>query len=636
MDPATYRPAPSSIPTDPGVYRFTDPDGRVIYVGKAKNLRSRLNSYFADPASLLERTRRMVFTAARVDWTVVSTEVEALQLEYTWIKQYEPRFNIKYRDDKTYPWLAVTWADEFPRVHVGRGAKKKGNRYFGPYGHAWAIRETVDLLLRVFPMRSCSTGVFNSAQRSGRPCLLGYLDKCSAPCVGRISAADHRQIADEFCQFMAGRSQGMVRRLEQEMARASENLEFERAASLRDDLAALAKVNEHNAVVLPDGTDADVIALVDDELEVSVQIFHVRQGRIRGRRGWIADRAIDATVPDLVEAFLQQLYAEVEVGEINGASQPVPREVLVPELPSDVDAVRAWLDQRRGSRVDLRVPRRGDKKALMETVRTNAAEALARHKTRRAGDLTTRSRALEEIAAALMLPEAPLRIECFDVSHTQNTERVASMVVFEDGLPRKNAYRRFVIRDGGNDDTAAMHEVLTRRFARTTDDEKSTGFAYPPQLLVVDGGAPQVAAAQRALDELAVTIPLCGLAKRLEEIWLPDQEFPVILPRHSEGLYLMQRIRDEAHRFAISHHRQRRSKSQTRSHLDGIPGLGPARQKALLKHFGSVRKIRAADVDALMAVDGIGPALARAVHDHLTAQPTPMAINTATGEVTET
>lgn len=638
-DPSQYRPALGEIPLSPGVYRFWDAEDRVIYVGKAKSLRPRLNSYFADVAGLADRTRRMVTTAVRVDWTVVQTEVEALQLEYSWIKQFDPRFNIKYRDDKSYPWLAVTWADEVPRVFVGRGAKKKGNRYFGPYGHAWAIRDTVDTLLRVFPMRSCSSGVYRNAQRANRPCLLGYIDKCAAPCVGRIGADEHRQIVADFCQFMGGQTQQLTRRLETDMAEAAEAMEYERAARIRDDLAALAKVNEQNAVVLTDGTDADVIGLAEDPLEVSVQIFHVRQGRIRGRRGWVADRADESDTAQLIENFLVQLYGDSDHVEVNGSISPVPREVLVPQLPPEPEVLAELLSGVRGSKVLLRVPQRGDKRALLATVTENAKEALIRHRTRRAGDLTTRNRALEEIRDALGLAQAPLRLECYDISHLQGTEAVGSMVVFEDGLPRKSDYRRFVVRDA-RDDTSSMREVLTRRFTRYLADrelppeERPRGFAYAPGLLIVDGGQPQVAAAQDILTELGLTdIPVCGLAKRLEEVWLPDDEYPVILPRSSEGLYLLQRIRDEAHRFAIGHHRGRRSKAMIDSVLDRVPGLGTTRRKALMLRFGSLRKLRAASLEDLLEVPGIGPATAAAILATVRAEEASPAVNTATGEI---
>ena len=651
-----YRPLPGSIPDQPGVYRFSDAQGRVIYVGKAKSLRSRLNSYFADPANLLSRTRSMVTSAAQVDWTVVQTEVEALQLEYSWIKEFDPRFNIKYRDDKSYPWLAVTLSEEFPRVMVGRGPKRKGTRYYGPYSHAWAIRETVDLLLRVFPMRSCRPGVFKNHKQLGRPCLLGYIGKCSAPCVGRIDAAEHRAIVDDFCSFVGGQAAPMIKRLEREMRSASDALEYERAARLRDDIGALRRAMEQNAVVLKDGTDADVIALAEDPLEVAVQIFHVRGGRVRGQRGWVADRFDDSGTEVLVEQFLLQLYADPD--PTTGDRDAVPREILVPTLPSSYESLTQMLSDRRGSHVAIRVPQRGDKRSLMETVARNAGETLVKHKTSRAGDLSTRNRALEEIQEALELDTPPLRIECFDISNLQGTEVVASMVVFEDGLPRKSEYRRFVIRHvDGQNDVAAMHEVITRRFRRLLDDRVPGGvrtgdgeesgpllvdpvtgaprkFAYAPALVVVDGGPPQVAAAARALTELGVAdVALCGLAKRLEEVWLPDVEEPLILPRTSEGLYLLQRIRDEAHRFAITHHRARRSRSMVESLLDQVPGLGEVRRKALITYFGSLKKLRAASVAEIAAVPGFGPKLAQSVKDALDAKPQGEAINMATGEV---
>ncbi|WP_345607662.1 excinuclease ABC subunit UvrC, partial [Pseudonocardia adelaidensis] len=468
-DPSRYRPAPGSIPEAPGVYRFSDPHGRVIYVGKAKSLRQRLNSYFADLTGLHPRTRQMVTTAAKVEWTVVTTEVEALQLEYNWIKEFDPRFNVRYRDDKTYPVLAVTMNEEFPRLHVYRGPRRKGVRYFGPYAHAWAIRETLDLLLRVFPARTCSAGVFKRHGQIGRPCLLGYIDKCSAPCVGRVDADEHRRIVEDFCDFLSGRTDHLVRQLERKMADASEQLEFERAARLRDDIGALRRAMEKQAVVLGDGTDADVVAFAEDELEAAVQIFHVRGGRVRGQRGWVIDKVEPTDTAQLVERFLTQFYGEQAAlaGSADDATQPVPREILVPELPSDAGSIAEWLSGLRGSRVHLRVPQRGDKRALAETVARNAAEAFTQHKLRRAGDLTARSAALQEIQDALGLDSAPLRIECVDVSHVQGSNVVASLVVFEDGLARKSEYRRFEIRGGADGgDVAAIAEVVRRRFRR--------------------------------------------------------------------------------------------------------------------------------------------------------------------------
>ncbi|WP_366179842.1 excinuclease ABC subunit UvrC [Actinomyces timonensis] len=718
-DPSTYRPAAGEIPTSPGVYRFLDPEGRVIYVGKAKNLRARLGNYFQDLAALHPRTQKMVTTACAVEWTVVATEVESLALEYSWIKEFNPRFNVMYKDDKSYPYLMISLGEEFPRAQVVRGARKRGARYFGPYVQAWSIRDTLDQLLRVFPVRSCSAGVFRRARTAGRPCLLGYIDKCSAPCVGRVSAPDHRALAEDLCSFLAGRTGPYLREVEAQMRAAAGALDFEKAARLRDDAAALRKVIERNAVVLPDATDADVFGLVRDELTAAVQVFHVRGGRIRGQRGWVIDTPDDATDSDLIERLIQQVYADlldpgdtgalgrspagsgaapaapsgpvsgpttsVGVGRAPASPAPrarredepvprradaaatsvddvahasttaVPREVLVPVLPDDAPAVKAWLSGLRGAAVDLRVPARGDKAALMETVRKNAEEALRLHKTRRAGDLTQRSAALDELAEALDMSEAPLRIECYDISHTQGTHQVGSMVVFEDGAPRKSDYRRFIIRgeDGGGaaDDTAAMSEVLTRRFKRLLAEQgRSTAelsateaaeqvedaegvavvsgpidpgtgrakrFSYAPGLVVVDGGLPQVGAARAALDELGIDTPIVGLAKRLEEIWIPGDEFPVILPRTSPALYLLQHLRDESHRFAITHHRARRSAGMTRSALDDVPGLGPARQAALLKAFGSVKRLRAASVEQIAGVKGIGPALAAAIHERL-------------------
>jgi excinuclease ABC subunit C len=645
-----YRPSPGEIPESPGVYKFRDQRGRVIYVGKAKSLRQRLNSYFADFASLHPRTQMMLTTAAGVEWTVVGTEVEALQLEYSWIKEFDPRFNIKYRDDKSYPYLAVTMGEEYPRVMVMRGAKRKGTKYFGPYSHAWAIRDTVDTLLRVFPVRTCSAGVFKRSGQIGRPCLLGYIGKCSAPCVKRVSAEEHRALAQDFCDFMAGQTSRFASRLEAEMMQAAQEEEFERAARLRDDLRALERAIEKQAVVLGDGTDCDVIALAEDQLEAAVQVFYVRGGRVRGQRGWVLDKVEEVTRAGLVEQFLGQVYADTPA-DAEAVNAGIPREVLVPEMPPDPATMSQWLAERRGGPVDLRVPRRGDKKALLETVARNAGQTLALHKTRRASDLTTRSKALNEIQEALGLDDAPLRIECYDVSNLQGTHVVASMVVFEDGLARKSEYRRFAIKGlDGTDDISAIFEVITRRFRRYLAEREKTGeldtlgdpdprtpkndeedqdqdllaeptevtaarkFAYPPNLVVVDGGPLQAEAAARALAELAIDdIAVCGLAKRLEEVWQPGEEYPVILPRSSEGLYLLQRVRDEAHRFAITYHRAKRSKAATASVLDDVPGLGPARRKTLLKHFGSVRKLSAASMEEIAAVPGIGPRLAATV-----------------------
>jgi excinuclease ABC subunit C len=649
----SYRPAAGAIPTEPGVYRFRDPSGQVIYVGKAKNLRARLSNYFQDIYALAPRTRHMVTTASAVEWTVVATEVEALQLEFTWIKEFDPRFNVRYRDDKSYPMLAVSLNEEYPRLFVYRGARRKGVRYFGPYSHVWAIRNTVDLLTKVFPARTCSNGVFKRHGQIGRPCLLGYIDKCSAPCVGRVSAAEHRQIVQSFCAFLAGGADNLVRETRARMSAAAEALDFEAAARLRDELAALDKALEHQTVVLADGSDTDVVAFDYDELEVAVQVFQVREGRVRGQRGWVVDNAYSpgahgdrrggggesASRRDMVEEFLLQFYgdlAELEsVADRFGQSDQlsaVPKEVLVPELPDDVEGFATWLSTLRGGPVALRVPQRGDKRKLMETVARNAHETLAQHKLRRSGDFTERSAALQEIYEAFDLPAPPIRIECVDVSHVQGTDVVASLVVFDDGLPKKSDYRHYTIKGAGgaerqpaprtevaaqNDDTRSIAEVIARRFAKRGDRPD-------PGLLVIDGGQPQVRAAHEALVELgAADIPVVGLAKRLEELWLPDDDDPVILPRRSPGLFLLQRIRDEAHRFAIAHHRKKRSKRMTASALDEVKGLGERRRAQLVKHFGSVRKLAGASADEIAALPGFGPVLAEAVVTALAACQTP-------------
>lgn len=647
-DPASYRPRTSDIPTDPGVYKFRDEVGRVVYVGKAKNLRNRLNSYFAAPGQLAPKTYAMVHTAASVEWTVVGSELESLQLEYTWIKQFTPRFNIMYRDDKTYPYLAVSMADKYPRAQVMRGRKKKGTRYFGPFSHAWAIRETLDALLRVFPVRTCTRSVFQWAEQSGRPCLLGYIDKCSAPCVGRISEADHRALAEGLCRFMAGDSERYIRELTGQMEAAAEAMQFEHAAKLRDDISALRKAFERNAVVLAESLDADLFAFDEDDLEAAAQVFHVRGGRIRGQRGWIVEKVEDLSDPQMVEQLLQQVYGESAValastpGDHDVQENEIPRNVLVPVLPENAEQLEEWLSGLRGSRVRISVPQRGERVQLMGTVAENAKQALKLHKSRRAGDLTTRSASLQQLQEALDLDEPLMRIECYDISHVQGTNVVASMVVFEDGLPRKGEYRKFSIRgEAARDDTASMYDVIRRRFTRHLEEQRARQeaaaageaggevsadasekerrkFAYPPNLVVVDGGPPQVAAARQALDDLGVLdVHVVGLAKRLEEIWVPDDEFPVILPRGSEGLFLLQRLRDEAHRFAITFHRSKRGKAMIASGLDGIPGLGKAKKDALVQHFGTFRDIRAADAEALQEVPGIGPALAEKIVAHL-------------------
>ena len=608
-EPSSYRPATGSIPTSAGVYKFRDPDRRVIYVGKAKNLRNRLNSYFSNPAQLHPRTSTMVHTANSVEWTVVDTEVEALQLEWTWINEYKPRFNVMFRDDKSYPYLAITMNEEVPRAYITRGKRRKGIKYFGPFAQVWAIKDTLDLLLKAFPMRTCTPGVYRRAERSGRPCLLGYIDKCAAPCVGHIGKEEHRELARSISDFMSGNTGRFISYRQKEMAAAAADLDYERAARLRDEITALQKVLDKSAVVLSVSADCDVFALVTEELEASVQVFHVRQGRIRGQRGWIIERSDDHTPAELTTDYLRQAYSGLD-------PEAIPKEILVDTLPADLDSLESWLRQLRGSRVTVRVPERGEKKAVLETVTKNAKEALVQHKLKRSSDLTTRSQALKEIQEHLGLPEAPLRIECIDISHTQGSNVVASLVVFEDGMAKKRDYRHFAIHgEAAADDTASMYDVVSRRFSRYLEqmgaDEPDERFGYRPSLLVVDGAGPQVAAATKALTDLGVVdVSVVGLAKRLEEIWMPEDPFPVILPRNSEGLFLMQRLRDEAHRFAITYHRSKRAKAMTNSVLDDIPGLGESKRTALLRHFGSVKKVRAATAEEICEVKGIGPALA--------------------------
>jgi excinuclease ABC subunit C len=641
MEPRYYRPATGSIPVAPGVYRFKDADGRVIYVGKAKSLRSRLSSYFQE--GLHPRTEAMVHAASSVDWTVVGNEVEALQLEYTWIKSEEPRFNVRFRDDKSYPYLAVTVDEEFPRVYVTRAPKGKGVRYFGPYTHAWAIRNTLDAILRIYPIRSCSAGTFRRAQQIGRPCLLGHIGKCAAPCVGSITAGDHRALVGEFISFLSSDPGRHLRSLEKQMNAAASEMDYEKAARIRDDIAALNRALESSAVVLADDTDADFIAASGDELEMAFTIFSVRAGRVRGERARIVERSEDMEISGLMERVITETY---------GNDQECPKQILVCIEPENRESLETWLSEKRASRVEIRVPQRGPKQALMDTVTANAKEALGRHRLRRSSDLSTRSQALAEIQTALSLPEVPLRIECFDISNLQGTEMVASMVVFEDGLPRKSEYRRFAIalvgeRLRGPDDARAMYQVIARRLARLKSDRVAIAnlaeefeagaaprrFAYPPQLIVVDGGAPQVNAAAAAINESGEEIRVVGLAKRLEEIWSPNDSDPVLLARNSEALYLLQRIRDEAHRFAIAYHRSKRSKAMLDSALDQIPGLGESRRLALISHFGSLRALADASHEEIAALPGIGAKSAAAIQAALADSLVGEKIDPVTGEI---
>ncbi len=612
-----WRPKAGEIPQQPGVYRFRDDQQRVLYVGKAKNLRSRLSNYFAPLPSLHERTRRMVLTATSVEWTVVGSEFEALQLEFTWIKEFDPPFNVQFRDDKSYPYLAITLGDPVPRVLITRNRAISDARYFGPYTKVWAIRETVDLMLKAFPMRSCSDATFKRAEQTGRPCLLGDIGKCAAPCVGRVTKEDHKSIALDFASFMAGNDSRYVADIGKRMKRAAAGQDYESAARYRDQLVAMETALSKNSVVLSEDVEADFFGIAHDELAAAVQQFIVRGGRIRGVRGWVVDKELDLDLPDLVETVIHHAYSDDE--------QP-PREVVVPVLPTDSAALELWLGGIRsaGGKVVLRVAQRGEKASLAHTVATNAHNALVLYKTRRSGDFVARSQALADLQEALGMPDAPLRMECYDVSHLSGTNIVASMVVFEDGLPRKDQYRRFSIAES-TDDTESIYQTLSRRLAYLREepelgDDEPNGprkFAYRPSLLIVDGGQPQVAAAARAMADAGITdIHLCGIAKRLEEIWLPDADFPVILPRNSDALFLMQRIRDEAHRFAISYQRQKR-KNDIASVLGEIPGLGPARVRELLKHFGSVARLKAAGCEAIAEVRGIGATLATTIVERL-------------------
>jgi excinuclease ABC subunit C len=612
----SWRPKAGEIPTDPGVYRWRDERGRVLYVGKAKNLRARLSNYFAPLPSLHERTRRMVLTARSVEWTVVGSDIEALQLEYTWIKEFDPPFNVKFRDDKTYPFMAVTLADEAPRVMVTRNPRIKGAKYFGPYPKIWAVHDTIDLMIKVFPIRTCSDSSYKKAMQTGKPCFPGQIGRCGGPCSHKVSIDEHRAIVDEFVKFMGSYDKRVIADLQRSMKTAAVEQRFEDAATYRDQVQALEAVLDKSAVVLRDNVDLDLYALAEDELAAAVQLFTVRGGRIRGSRGWVVDKEIDISTGDLVEQVLQGIYT---------AGAELPREIVVTETPDDNDALESVLSTLRGrGRVQIHTAQRGEKANLMQTATLNAQQSLMLYKTRRSADFATRSTALADIQEALGMSDAPLRMECYDVSHLSGTNIVASMVVFEDGLPRKDQYRRFNI-PRSTDDTESIYQTLSRRLSRLDDElapveevgEQRKRFAYRPNLLIVDGGQPQVAAARRALDDAGVTdIALCGIAKRLEEIWLPDDDFPVILPRNSDALFLIQRIRDEAHRFAITHQRQRR-KRDISTQLAEIPGLGPSRVAVLLKHFGSVKRLKDAEAADISAIRGIGPTLAAAVVERL-------------------
>ena len=614
-----FRPKTGEIPTQPGVYRWLDSTGRVLYVGKAKNLRARLSNYFGPLDSLHERTRRMVTSAADVQWTIVNSEYEALQLEFTWIKEFDPPFNVRFKDDKSYPYLAVSINEAVPRAFITRNRELKGVKYFGPYTQAWAVRETLDTLLKVYPVRSCTKGVYQRAQSSNRACLLGDIGKCAAPCVGRVSQPEHKVIAKQFIDFMAGGDLKHVEQLREQMQSASDSQQYELAAQYRDDVEALETVLEKSAVVFSDQTDADLFGIADDELAAAVSMFMVRGGRIRGVRGWVIDKELERELPELVEYVLQNVYAPTDGAE----PQEVPREVIVPVNPADLAEVAKWLSELRGTKVDLHVAQRGDKSALAGTALTNAKHALMLYKTRRSTDFTARADALAGIQKALNLQEAPLRIECFDVSHLSGTNVVASMVVFEDGLPKKDHYRRFSIEET-QDDTDSIYQVLSRRLKYLKEpsteeslEASSNKFSYRPSLLIVDGGIPQVNAAQRAVEESGVRgLTVVGLAKRLEEVWRPGNDFPVILPRSTDELFLLQRIRDEAHRFAITYQRQKRSSSIV-STLGEIPGLGEKRVNALLKRFGSAKRLKLASADEIGEVAGIGPILAQQIVESL-------------------
>lgn len=631
MDVSQWRPKTSDIPTSPGVYRYWDKTNKVIYVGKAKNLRNRLTSYFTNIAELHPRTAQMIQTAVRVDWVMVETEVEALQLEHTWINEYNPRFNVRFRDDKSYPWLAITLKDEFPRIMVVRGDRKVGIKYFGPYVQAWQIRETIDRLLRVFPIRTCSDITFKRAAATNRPCLLGYIEKCAAPCVGRINADDHRELVNGFVKLLDGDSKKLIKTIKSQMVEASDKQEYELAGRYRDDLASIEAIAQKSAVILEVSTNADLIAISEDELAAGIQIFHVRSGRITGQRGFIADKPENISSSALMTRVLMQIYSE------DGGEVP-PNEILVSVEPEEIEIATDWLSLRANRKISVKVPQKAIKRDLLDTCLKNAASDLQSYRARRGADIAARSQALTEVSNYLELEEIPLRIECIDVSHLDGQNVVASLVVFEDGLPIKRDYKRYKMQHGqGNNDVLSISEVVERRFKRVEEEDVANrkGFAYPPQLLVVDGGKPQVNAASSKLFELGIDIPVIGIAKRLEEIWKPEAPTPVIFPRNSEGLFLLQRVRDEAHRFAISFQRSKQRGSLMNSLLDEIPNLGEKRKKDLLKHFGSVKKLRSASVEEIAACPGLGEVLAASVHAHLAALPAQISVNVSTGEISE-
>ena len=640
-DPASYR--PKEIPEDPGVYRFYNGKDKVIYVGKAKNLKNRLTTYFG--SNLARKTHRMVNEAVRVDWTIVATELEALALEFSWIKQYQPTYNVQFKDDKSYPYLAISMQDEFPRIFITRKEKRPGLKYFGPYTNAWALRNTYEVILKVFPVRSCSEGNFARAKRTKRQCLLGDIGKCAAPCVGWVTPEEHREIAVKLDAFMEKGMEDILPKLRSEMDLASEREEFERAARIRDQIESFEKAQRSTQGNLSDDLDGDFISIHEEGLHAAGSIFMVRRGSIKGSRSWIVDQERALEGDDQVASLFFSIYSQ-------SAPTDIPSEIYLNREPIDQAALEAWLTNLRGAKVSIKVPQRGEKVELLQTVARNAHYALIQFLSKRATDAAVSGKALLEIEEQLELKRTPLRIECYDISNISGTSVVASMVVFEDGLAKKSEYRRFIIdTDTAQDDTRAMHQVITRRMKRLLADRqvnpseiaetggKLSKFAYPPQLIVVDGGAPQVAAAQRALDELGITdVALCGLAKRLEEVWMPGDKDPLILPRTSEGMYLLQRIRDEAHRFAITFHRSRRSKVMLESLLDDIPQLGESRRSALLDRFGSVTAMRKASREELAATPGIGATIAGIIFEYLQSLSATqdVKVDMATGEILDT